>query len=709
MCAVVRPTKTGFFRCMVSTALTSLTLCPDTRAQTGTPHMQTGTLITAPAATGVHAAQSLQQLVANANFWTEQGRPDLARQAWRKVLRIAPNHAKARMAMGLPPAMPATAPAAQKSRPRAGRPSQISQPSQMPQPSQISPPAATQPALHKDPWALFALAKQELNAEQPVVAQALIDEGVLAAPDDPDMRYAAALFARLTDRSDDGLAHLAAIDETKHSPSMRALRQGLNEDMVKRAEEQQKRQAQQQLDKHLQQLEALLDQGQADVALAQALQLQTQYPAHPQFAWQVAKAAQAAQQWPLARRALATAQELSRQGPDSSRWIEALAMRQLDNIETRRQPYVEIANYRVRKPGDAAVSQLNLDNTSLRVVWPQSDTGHWLLKFDRLQLDAGNAALPTLLANDWGTTPLGTSGFPASVDAQTSTSILAAVFDSAHWRVDLGTTPSALSRTRWTGGGLYRVETASTRWRLSLARRPVLSSLLSYVGQRDPGTGLVWGGVDRTALRVQASTAWGERVSTSVSAGAARYTGEHVLSNAERFASASWDYALVRRADMFFEISPSVRWQSFANNQNHYSFGYGGYYSPQQLQSRSLSLTYAQRTPSTSWLLRGNWSQANSRTQDGLLFPNDPVLQARANSNNLAGYLGSSSAGTGASWQGGFEHRLHPHWVVGAYLSHEKSTDYQQKTLLLYLRWYKKNQLEAPSLWPTRNFLGVEP
>lgn len=655
MCTVIQPPDIFLVRYLVCTTLLTLTLSPNTRAQTPPPQqvfappLKSATSMPTPAVAKAHGAQSLRQLVTNAKFWTQQGRPDLAQQIWLKVLRIAPDHAQARMAMGVSKALPAVAPSTIKSRHRAR------------QPSQKVAHAATSPALHTDPWALLAMAKQ-LDQQQHFAAQALMEGGVQSTPDDPDMRYAAALFARLTSQPTLGLAQLAAIDETRLSPSMRALRQDLDQDLVESAKELQNRQAQQQLDDQLQQLDALLEQEQTEVALAQALQLQTQYPAHPHVAWQVAKAASAAQQWPLARHALAHARELSRQGPDSSRWIEALAIHQLDDIEARRQPYVEIANYRLRKPGDTVASQLHLDNTRLQMVWPQSDTGHWLLKFDRHQLDPQRATSLTLLTDDGATTTV------------------AAAFDASRWRLDLGTTPSAAARTRWTGGGLYRGETDTTQWRLSLARRPVANSLLSYLGQRDPGTGLVWGGVDRTALQAQARTAWGERVSTSVNAGTAHYAGEHVGSNQERFASANWGYALVHRADVFFEISPGVRWQSFANNQNRYALGYGGYYSPQQLLSPSVSLTSAQRTPSTSWLVRGNWNHLNSR-----------------------------NARTGVSWQGGAEHRLHPNWVLGAYVSHERAPEYQQNTLLVLLRWYKKGQLEAPSLWPTRNFLGFEP
>ncbi|MFM7969631.1 cellulose synthase subunit BcsC-related outer membrane protein [Aeromonas sp. A-5] len=63
----------------------------------------------------------------------------------------------------------------------------------------------------------------------------------------------------------------------------------------------------------------------------------------------------------------------------------------------------------------------------------------------------------------------------------------------------------------WTGSAGRASRETGESWggECTLSRRPVNSSLLSYAGASDPGTGISWGGVRANGVRLDSAMTWG--------------------------------------------------------------------------------------------------------------------------------------------------------------------------------------------------------
>ncbi|WP_244081660.1 cellulose synthase complex outer membrane protein BcsC, partial [Aeromonas caviae] len=82
---------------------------------------------------------------------------------------------------------------------------------------------------------------------------------------------------------------------------------------------------------------------------------------------------------------------------------------------------------------------------------------------------------------------------------------LAAGWQRGAWAFDLGTTPLGFEVVDWVGGATLTGDWHTLGWGMTLSRRPVSSSLLSYGGTVDPGTGISWGGVRTNGVRLDLS------------------------------------------------------------------------------------------------------------------------------------------------------------------------------------------------------------
>ena len=71
---------------------------------------------------------------------------------------------------------------------------------------------------------------------------------------------------------------------------------------------------------------------------------------------------------------------------------------------------------------------------------------------------------------------------------------VAAGWHDDRWSFDLGTTPLGFEVVDWVGGASVKGDWQRVGWNATLSRRPINSSLLSYAGASDPGSGLIWAG-----------------------------------------------------------------------------------------------------------------------------------------------------------------------------------------------------------------------
>lgn len=111
---------------------------------------------------------------------------------------------------------------------------------------------------------------------------------------------------------------------------------------------------------------------------------------------------------------------------------------------------------------------------------------------------------------------------------------------------------------------------------------PVVGSMLSYTGMRDPVTGRYWGRVTDNGGAAQATWLATDRIGIGAGLERAYLRGQDVKDNARMAArvDAAYDF----RPDGFdhLRLGPFVSYAHFDHNLSHYTYGHGGYYSPQR-------------------------------------------------------------------------------------------------------------------------------
>lgn len=161
-----------------------------------------------------------------------------------------------------------------------------------------------------------------------------------------------------------------------------------------------------------------------------------------------------------------------------------------------------------------------------------------------------------------------------------------------------------------------------TKLTAALTRQPIAQSLLSFTGLRDPATGVAFGRVVESGgkfhLFRQLSSHWGAAVGGRVG----RVTGVNVANNRDLFGSASLDYSLNLKRFQYLSIGPSYQYESFQRNLSGFTFGNGGYYSPQSFNAAGIAASFQTRE-SRPLLVKGTafagWQTA--RENAAPLFP----------------------------------------------------------------------------------------
>jgi hypothetical protein len=456
-------------------------------------------------------------------------------------------------------------------------------------------------------------------------------------------------------------------------------------------------------DAELQAVWDALDQHRAQDGVQLGRALSRRYPDRPDVTRALALALREAGERSEARLGLEQAVRQSLEAPASLQWVARESRRALQALDERRQPEVAAGITWVHKPGDEAVSRLDTRVLSLRMRQPWGDHGHGFGQLDSVRLDAGQADAAQLArSGDWGSAALFSPSAPGGVPlhARAQGQALTLGYEADHWRADIGTTPVGFEFTGLSGGLDLKGRAGSADWRVSFAHRPVTGSLLSYGGQSDLFSGIRWGAVRRTSALLQLATTW-RALEPFAQLEVAAYRGHEVLANREQAAALGLDWTLSRGEDHYLAIGPVLRVRAFDNNQNHYSVGHGGYYSPQRNTTLGLPLQAAVRGTDLSWVMRVAPSWSQSRAASAPRFPTRADLQAQAVAQGQGMY--SASRGPSAGWalQSTWEYRMNAHWTTGLRVAAERSPDYAKEQFHIYLRWQEKPQRGPVPLWPS--------
>ncbi|RFO98257.1 hypothetical protein DIC66_05990 [Rhodoferax lacus] len=487
-----------------------------------------------------------------------------------------------------------------------------------------------------DAWLRYDLARLYARLQLPEQARSVSDEGVARAPADTDMRYAHALLLASLDDDAAALADLQRIPVAERSAGMQALEQRLN--VALRAQ-----------------------------ASNTLLQSARQKRSEGRYGEALGLFQQARQN------ALASVQAGSPSTADAQDALE----RDIRAIEARRQAWVEVGQETLEKNSTEGLGSLRGWERPVVAWLPWGYDGNLFIHADQVQLDAGSYAGGDAFAQPG--TELITRGLAQRADGVNVG--LGYVGEDLRW--DLGETGVGFAVRNWVGGLRYGGDIGNVAYSAELSRRPLTGTLLSYAGTQDPQTGAVWGGVVATGVGGRVSTELGP-FSTSASASLAMLTGLNVADNSRLKWRLAADRDVWRSAEQTVNIGVALSGLQHDKDLSGYTWGHGGYYSPQRNVTLAFPVEWSGHTGPLRWLVKASVSASSSSSNATDYYPGDAAMQQRAGNPR---YDASSSTGTGWSVSGAAEYQVTPHLAIGGRLEHEVSDYYTPLNLLFYARY----------------------
>ncbi|MFC4527012.1 BCSC C-terminal domain-containing protein [Dyella halodurans] len=437
--------------------------------------------------------------------------------------------------------------------------------------------------------------------------------------------------------------------------------------------------------------------------------LRQQYPDRSDVTLQAGRVAQAEGDFNGAARLYRTAlaQEQGEGETPSPEDGLTSAGRALQGLDDRRQGQLAMGVIQSNLSGTDGISRLNATEIPIYARIPDGYTGHYFFHADPVLLDTGRLRADQFdPAYEFGQiAALGNAGLAPVRENDKGVALAAGYeFNGADnsWRADIGSTPLGFTVTNVLGGFLYRHDFYSSSLTVDVSRRPVTSSLVSYAGARDPASGETWGGVVHTGINVRGAHDVGI-TTLFASVGYGELTGHHVEDNHDFKVRTGIDWPVLVRPDQRFSSGLVINYWHYDNNQHFYTFGNGGYYSPQKYVSVSIPLDWTGRRERWSWELEASVGKSWTREDEAPFFPTRPDLQMQAVARMAAASLGSPYFGNGTG--GGFsytvaaalEYRIAPQWVIGTRLKLDRSHDYAPNLGTIYLRYFfDKQRLPVP-------------
>lgn len=376
----------------------------------------------------------------------------------------------------------------------------------------------------------------------------------------------------------------------------------------------------------------------------------------------------------------------------------------IETIKTAIAPYVAASTAMEFRSGSAGTSQLANIGVPIEASFSPAGVGRVTLTATPTYLDAGTVGTGIYDQEQFGSAVFNqtaqTFGGVTIADpgTQTATGVGLSLAYKEKWlSLDAGTTPLGFKITNFVGGVEIAPQiTNELTFRLSGERRAVTDSLLAYAGTTDPGTGTTWGGVTRTRVHGQLEFNPG-KANFYAGGGYDWLQGQNVMSNTELELGAGGSYPVYKTPSDEVRVGLNLIYFGYSKNEDHFTLGYGGYFSPQTYVAGTIPVTWTATRGKLSYTLGGNVGVQSFNADGGEVFPTNPTLQsqlasvssyyASQNINVQTSYASQNESGIVGGVNGSFEYHLSPMLVVGGSAGYQKSADWNQADVMAFARY----------------------
>ncbi|MGK3194852.1 cellulose synthase subunit BcsC-related outer membrane protein [Enterobacter soli] len=281
-----------------------------------------------------------------------------------------------------------------------------------------------------------------------------------------------------------------------------------------------------------------------------------------------------------------------------------------------------------------------------------------------------------------------------STDSQKANGVeLSMALSGKDYRMDIGSTPLGQDLSTLVGGVKWSPKlTNYLSLILTGERRAVTDSLLSYVGLEDKYSGKTWGRVTKNGGNLQLSYDDGD-AGFYVGGGGYSYLGENVASNTSVNAGAGV-YLRPYHDDLRqVQAGLSMSWMDFSKNLSQFTFGQGGYFSPQNYVSVALPVDYTQKIDNWKLKLGGSVGYQSYSQDSSDYFPTKDAWQELLEGAVASGfakearYKSSSENGIGYTVRAGVDYNVNKDMTIGGNVGYDTFGSYNESTAGLYFRY----------------------
>ncbi len=268
-----------------------------------------------------------------------------------------------------------------------------------------------------------------------------------------------------------------------------------------------------------------------------------------------------------------------------------------------------------------------------------------------------------------------------------------------HFTIAGGSTPFDFLVSTVTGR--FQWNPSGGPFTISLVRDSEKDSQLSYAGLRDPAgntlstQGQIWGGVVANQGTVQ--VAHGDAESGFYFSASGQYlTGYHTRSNT-RIDGTGGAYWRVMASPEFGNLTLGANFfgMHYANNQNAFTHGMGGYFSPQAYFLANVPLGW-QGHYGTRWHYNVNGALGVQAFQEDStpLWPlaGDKPLETSQNNPMLPNV---TSVSPNYDFHSQVAYQIHTHWFAGAYFAANNTRNYSYASVGFFVRYTFREQPSA--------------
>lgn len=355
------------------------------------------------------------------------------------------------------------------------------------------------------------------------------------------------------------------------------------------------------------------------------------------------------------------------------------------------------------RAGEAGLSRLNDFELPIQARFPVGQ-GKIVVGVTPTVVDAGTPKLDYATGSRFGGGPAAAiNGLQNSISPgqQNASGVgLSVGYEGPNLNTNIGTTPLGFPVVNLIGNVTYKGNFGdSWNYKVDLSRRAVTDSVLAFAGAKDQRTNEKWGGVVATGARGDIGYDDGTYGVYGYLAGAG-ITGKNVASNS-RFETGGGAYIhMLDTPGSKLTMGMNIGLMAYDKNLSYYTYGQGGYFSPQSFVSVAFPVDWTGRSDRLSWRVNASLGVQSFNQKDSPYFPTDSSRNGAASSaaaqaaalglstvayNNT--YTGTSKTGLAYNFAAVLEYQVAPKMFLGGQVGFNNAQDYRQFTGGLYLRY----------------------